>query len=368
MSWKVHLACLLFSLLKFPPTSLSQQLVSTGESIYGYPTEASEIVLFKDSNKDQQCPISFDYDFPDKVVNAAGGLIQHSVPTICGGKVVTKEYEGVTDKCYSFGNSTPVAVMKKKRTGASGIVIDKGTTLWITGGSNKQDGIMDSTEHVKLSQITTTEGPALPVKLESHCSVNVHDNAAIIVGGTTPNDLKTRSTWIYQFNLKDWAKGPDMKRKRSNQSCGLLKEQTLVAVGGLDAANNGFVEIWSLETTEWKISQQIPIMDNFAASVAFQDGSQMMLIGGCNQEDKEQANQIHELQCQDGDCNIANTDKTLTVGRCSGALAFEVPNMSLKCIEYEGSSSLNLAVNNKKHFAVVFVYRPYQNGYCWWTR
>ena len=106
------------------------------------------------------------------LMEASGGLLTDAynkdiewTPIVCGGySNANRDY---SNKCFTPGNSSTVAVMEHKRAMAASIVVGS-SRLWITGGWNGQERSLKSSEFIGLSGATASGfqqsfGPALPL-------------------------------------------------------------------------------------------------------------------------------------------------------------------------------------------------------------
>ena len=125
-------------------------------------------------------------DIKMDIRGATGGFLKTSA-IICGG------YRGprfsmselaLNDYCYLIDSNkvTPIGhKMLTKRVYASSVTM-YGTSLWITGGSNKIP-YLSSSEFLDLDG--TKPGPYLPIPLAHHATINVKSYLTMVIGGET---------------------------------------------------------------------------------------------------------------------------------------------------------------------------------------
>ena len=107
--------------------------------------------MFDPSNPDMKCT-----EFPkDKIDNrfASTGNLIDNIPTICGGYLFIgfngkfingKKY---LKTCSALGNPKMTMEMLESRTYATSVLLNS-TTLWVIGGYNEWDIVLNSTEFV----------------------------------------------------------------------------------------------------------------------------------------------------------------------------------------------------------------------------
>ena len=121
------------------------------------------------------------------------------------------------------------------------------------------------------------EGPELPLKTFSHCSINLNETHTMIAGGiqsSSPDkacsswpilngapDCFSNLTWIYNWIRKEWTKAQDLPRPAAYASCGLteIKGNKYVLISGqrdIQYSINVTVQLWSYETETW--SMEVP--------------------------------------------------------------------------------------------------------------
>jgi hypothetical protein len=94
-----------------------------------------------------------------------------------------------------------VTLTQPRKLGAS-VVINGGTTLWITGGQLVGNKVTNLTEFVELNG--TRNGPDMPLALNIHCLVSLNDTTVILIGGNTGGSTKTSATFFYNIEHQTW--------------------------------------------------------------------------------------------------------------------------------------------------------------------
>ena len=295
----------------------------------GYPLttgQTSEVINLSD--EDVQCE-----DFPKLHSSGhlgTGGYLQGnpSGPIVCGGFNSWL----FTNKCYSFNSTIPVANMLLNRVRASSVVMDNGTTLWVTGGHDHFYHRVRSTEFVTFG--SSHAGPDLPIALYGHCAVRMNSSAAMIIGGYNGHGYHSK-TWIANFKTQTWTKGPDLNIQRYYHSCGQIfdsqdDQKMIVVVGGYTAERDKSTEIFHVDSTTWIHGPDLPIAVSYAQSVTSSDGKKFYIIGG---ENFGTYSSIYSFQCFAQTCQWKLMKQKLRRGRSSG-LAMLIPTSMANCTKF----------------------------------
>ena len=171
-------------------------------------------------------------EFPKNALGATGGLIQ-DVVVICGGGVI----DDSSDECYSLNarKASLVTHMSAKRKYAASLVVNK-TSMWITGGSNIEDGQINTTEFITLEG--NRPGPNLPLPVDAHALVAINDTCSMLIGGITSEFVVTVSTFYFQHENQIWTQGPDLIQAREHHAVGIVTDEVthekfVVVTGGV---------------------------------------------------------------------------------------------------------------------------------------
>ena len=161
--------------------------------------------------------------YPVNFFSGVAGLMAGNVPVICGGRKDVSSI--VSDKCYTLGNSTPLATMSTPRYEAAGVVLDDGQTLWITGGHKAHAKGLKSTEYFKLNE-DIQSGPDLPAPLYGHCVVDFTingSNVVMFIGGIDSGYFFTQRTRFFNTSSMDnWTiPGPKARLSVMRDNLGL---------------------------------------------------------------------------------------------------------------------------------------------------
>jgi hypothetical protein len=214
-------------------TGLTKVLVTAGVNLGSNKIEVIDL-----ADPTNVCHTSVLEDYPiDKLVAASGGLLSSNIGLICGG-FATSMYQ---DRCFSFTDSSIEANVKllQARQQAASVVINGGTTLWITGGKLSGGATTYSTELVELNG--TKSGRDMPLALRIHCLVSLDDETIILIGGTNGGIASMSSaTFYYNTENRTWTDGPSMITGRGGHSCALFKSakhgRTVIVAGGMNSA------------------------------------------------------------------------------------------------------------------------------------
>ena len=148
-------------------------------------------------------------DFPLKLSCGSGGLLNGSLPIVCGGKYVNLDKD-----CFILGTNEKIASLKGPRANSAAVTMfDK---LWITGGYDDYN-YLNSTEilDVTVSPASVVQGPELPMPMSSHCIAKLNDSTVFF--------MAERKTFFYDLSANVWTSGPDMAHERYGFGCGNIK-------------------------------------------------------------------------------------------------------------------------------------------------
>ena len=184
-------------------------LITTGAP-YENGKKSEVIDLF---NPNAKCQLMT--DFPKQVTDATGGLIESSVPLICGGYSPLEEgakYIGNQKQCWYMIDEFAYAIDLIHDRHFSSSVILNNDVLWITGGNTPLS--TNSSEFVRLNRPSEI-GPALPLNLNGHCMTKINDTHVIITGGV---NNKGQSI-IVDVTTFEMILGPRLSSERSYHAC-----------------------------------------------------------------------------------------------------------------------------------------------------
>jgi hypothetical protein len=178
--------------------------------------------------------------FPKNLYNSFGGLGHQDKPIVCGGH----------DGLYAFFNRCYSLEGKKWRMSSSTLNTprawasvspspfpSKSHSLFVTGG-------FSGSSDLKTAEALTERGwemmslPPLPVTIEDHCSVVVNATTLLVIGGLQ-DGFRSSNTFYFNSETEVWTKGPQMKEKRINHSCGRIRknsqilEYSIIVAGGV---------------------------------------------------------------------------------------------------------------------------------------
>ena len=102
-----------------------------------------------------------------------------------------------------------------------------------------QSGNKIKTTEIVTKDGQTSQGPDLPLPLESHAIVPLNSGAFILIGGLGGN---SSGTHFYE-EKKGWRPGPNLKNERCAHTAGVLTDrvstkQYIVTVGGFGAGSS----------------------------------------------------------------------------------------------------------------------------------
>ena len=191
-------------------------------------------------------------DLPRGKGGVTGGMLG-GIPLICGG------FDGqqVHNECHQMAKnniSTFNSHLKSKRANAA--TTTKGPALWVTGGYNRSDGYLKSTEVIQRDG-TIVAGPDLPVAVQAHTITETkEDEKYMLIGGYSGQHHKS-TYYHYKTNNDPWLEGPDLNEARAGHTAGLIFDkvnhtQYTVVVGGWNGSHFlRSVEILKEGSNEW---------------------------------------------------------------------------------------------------------------------
>ena len=146
-----------------------------------------------------------------------------------------------------------------KRIPNAGVQLNA-TTLWLSGGFNKADGILDSSDFIQLDSAIANPGPKLPYAVSTHCVVKNSQTKVYLIGGYGTSFLN-KVLIFNPMNGFTHIEGPSLITKRSGHSCGLMSngQQSKIVVAGGKNENDKLssVEIFDSTTNNWISGKEI---------------------------------------------------------------------------------------------------------------
>jgi hypothetical protein len=174
--------------------------------------------------------------------------------------------------------------MNSERVHAAAAQLQDGKIL-VTGGYDASAFKLNSVD------MLTEEGwesniPSLPVTIRYHCMVTVNSTTVMAIGGYQ-NDQRSGKTFYFTFGEESWTEGPELKNKRTHQSCGKIKrdkesqEMSIIVAGGYNDGSSKLssVEILHDGSNEWQTGPELPFGIGFSQMVEDLNGG-VVLIGG----------------------------------------------------------------------------------------
>ncbi len=285
-------------------------------------------------------------DYPVQCAGAVGGLLyNHShnqqIPLVCGGS-------GNVDKCYVVGQEGPAEdqvsiTMRYARRHAASVVINEGTTLWITGGETSIPvGITKTTEYVTMSG--SIDGPDLPMvpKVDRHCMVAVNPMETLLIGGRFNQD----KAWSHNATSGDWTLTGDMVLSHENAPCGVLEDsvdlnKTII----LATAENGSTEIMvhSNGAHDWSLGPEFPTSIEYGSLVTTKDRKRLIAFGF--DDGVWHSVLFYQFTCHSLQCHWQKMPQEMTAAR-SDLVSFLIPyHMMGNCYIDESITTTSTSTN-----------------------
>ncbi len=175
----------------------------------------------------------------------------------------------------------------------------------------------------------------MPVTVYGHCSVLVNSTTVMVIGGQQ-NKMISSKTFYFNTENEIWTKGPELKLRRADHSCGRIRrnsqsqELSIIVAGGWDGRSiMSSVEILDLGSNEWRDGSELPFGIDHAKMVEDPNGG-VILVGGR----RIILNFMHHLdtlfQLQNGDADWAKMKQELIL-QTSDHVAFLVPDGIVNC-------------------------------------
>ena len=222
--------------------------------ITGIEDENNKMEIIKPDNSTTTCREK--YNYPMDIRGASGAIIDKSI-IVCGGYPTTSE-------CHSFGHGdkswTKIADMTTPRRYAASVPLKD--ALWIGGGIDDGDNVLNSTELVYLNGRQSSPKTQLPEERVGSCAAE-YNGQILFTGGYDGNDAQ-KNTWL--INTNDDFKvtnGPNMLKTRDGHSCGIFHSHAhsgravIVAAGSSSFGGTGSrnCEFWDFTVpgTTWKL-------------------------------------------------------------------------------------------------------------------
>ena len=147
-----------------------------------------------------------------------------------------------------------------KRIPNAGVQLNA-TTLWLSGGFNKADGILDSSDFIQLDSAIANPGPKLPYAVSTHCVVKNSQTKVYLIGGYGTSFLN-KVLIFNPMNGFTHIEGPSLITKRSGHSCSLMsngQHSKIVVAGGFYGGYLSSVEIFDPTANKWTPGKKITI-------------------------------------------------------------------------------------------------------------
>ena len=272
-------------------------------------------------------------NFPLAAYGSFGGLEFQDRPVICGGFDMTHLRYSL--KCYSLESKEWIPSVELNRFRvftdccSSSPFPSKTEKLFVIGGHNSQDSaeILTETGWKIISQ-------PLPVLISRHCSVLVNSTTIMVIGGIQ-DGLTSTNTFYFNSEKELWTSGPQLKHKRSIQSCKRIRKDrhgqqfSIVVAGGWDGTSAlSSVEILDEGSNEWRAGPELPFGIDTAQMVEDETGG-VVLIGGASSSNNY-LDTLFRLPHGGPDANWIQMDQKLTTGR-NAHVAFLVPDNNVDC-------------------------------------
>ena len=204
----------------------------------GYPWD-SETMIIDLKNDEVTCTLA---NYPLKLANGAGGIVEEEIPMICGGY---KDHEYI-QYCHALVDKqwkkTTTDETGQSSMGTSNIVVNG--SLLLTGGTGT--GNKDLKSNWMINSDSTVELKDMPIQISGHCNVRLNSSHIMVIGGSDERTRTRSETLVFDLVKEEWTVGPSMKGQRESHGCGqmLLGEKLITWVTGGSSPRE-------LQTTEY---------------------------------------------------------------------------------------------------------------------
>ncbi len=214
------------------------------------------------------------------------------------------------------------------QVGSALLLINNGTSLWVTGGdstttNNGSTGPGVSGPSRIINSTGWSWGPHLPPRAyQHHCMVGIGASKALTIGGLAwdifnKNHQPKGATWQVDIDTLAWSFVHYLAIPRWRHACGVVKDRakpwTIVVVAGGQTGENGeitasvellqFPEATGIQDgTWWQDGQQLPVAVKNAATATTSNQQRLFVIG---------SGLIQEIQCSDTFCSWTVHDHEL---------------------------------------------------------
>lgn len=234
------------------------------------PLNVVEVVPFGKKGKTCRAPrnlpnFGFDFavaSFPSlSEVTGCGSLLHHK-------KCVIYNFQTDSWKPAPF-------TLSQNRFEATSVLMGHGKMLVLGGFWDEAP----RTTEVLSSDGTSHPGPKMPYASSYHCALKVNATHIFMAGGFSTGGASAKA-YLLNIDSYKWTQLQDMKQARASHACGLVKGRNIVAAGGATGAGGDLasVEIYSLETGDWKNGTKLPMGMRLMAAVQLEET--FMLVGG----------------------------------------------------------------------------------------
>ena len=201
-------------------------------------------------------------DFKKDMVNGVAGIV-NGVPMVCGGSIYKK---GVisddTDVCFVLRNKEWMTIDHRLRNpgmhfGRGNVVVDD--QIFVSGGWQDlndwpNEPALEETYFMGENTQSNYHG-YMPFKAYDHCNVLLNDTHILQTGGAIKFGEReaSKTTYFFDFSLKNWTQGPDMIGGRREHGCSqvLLGGKQIVFVAGGRSTSDGAYWSYQLKTVEY---------------------------------------------------------------------------------------------------------------------
>ena len=159
----------------FPITEMVTMLVTERSSPEMIPYGKAKVEIIKQNGRTKVCPSSV-IGFPARTNFEAGGLFGRNL-ILCGGKTNST----AIFKCYILKNKRWTKFENKlaiPRHKVGSVPVIKNDLLWITGGKDRNEESLKSTEFIHIDG-RVTPGPELPEPRSEHCMMSYQETILI---------------------------------------------------------------------------------------------------------------------------------------------------------------------------------------------
>lgn len=270
--------------LTFDPGEAAVAWLPSGNSwLVGLPN-ARETWLFKNGVWVAGASLPEPRNKPSAVVLRTGHVLISG-----GGPVQSLLYDESNDSLMAAGAMPVVQVGAEARLLATGQVLS-------TGGRGVDGGqVLAATALFDPAVLTWAAGVSLPAPREGHSMTVLRDGSVLVVGGSDGANLSA-TAWTWNPGASSWRTETAMTTARAHHSATLLPDGQVLIAGGLNAAGNGLAtaQTYNPATRTWSAEVALNHARGRHAAVLM-PSNYVLFAGGVDQSTPRASTELYDV-------------------------------------------------------------------------